>query len=232
MKPYVGKDGAHQGYGWDVQSPGHHLGAHQYLGFTAGKTLQNGVMADLIGGVSVPPQGGDSGEQRFQLFDNGLRAESQMAYAGEPAVWAARHRSGTTVALMADQPLRGSMVGERRIAAAASHYVPAVAALHNARRAAAVEEEDGLIALIYNAAQAVLQSAAEDAAVAVPQLLAHIDNTYPGHGAAQANAVRHLQKAQAASGESAVIGNDVRGCAAQDQAALDAWAMRMATVRA
>ena len=109
------------------------------------------------------------------------------------------------------------MVCERGVAAATSHYVPAVAALHNARCAAAVEEEDGLIALVYNAAQVVLQSAAEDAPIAVPQLLAHIDNPYTGHGTAEANAVRHLQKAQAASGEGPVIANHVRGCAAQNQ---------------
>ena len=61
MKPYIGKDGAYQGDGRDVQSPGHHLGAHQYLGLTFSKALQDGLVAHLIGGVPIPPQGGNSG---------------------------------------------------------------------------------------------------------------------------------------------------------------------------
>ena len=66
------------------------------------------------------------------------------------------------------------MVGERQIAARAFQGIAAVAAEDVGGRAAPVQEQDRLLSALHHLRQAALQLAAEDGAVALLELLAHI----------------------------------------------------------
>ena len=86
------------------------------------------------------------------------------------------------VALVAQQPLRSRVVCQRHVAAPAPHHVAAIATLHHAGGAAAVDEQNGLVALAGALLQRLLQRTAEDASVPFLQFLAHVHNLHPRQG--------------------------------------------------
>ena len=75
---------------------------------------------------------------------------------------------------MTHKPLWSSVVRKRYVATAASHNVPAVAALYYTGSASAIDKQDSLVALGDGLLQGILQGAAEDASVPLSQLLSHV----------------------------------------------------------
>ncbi len=108
-------------------------------------------------------------------------------------------------------------------------HVATVAALHEAGAAAAIEEEDGLLALVEGLVEAELQGAAEHAAVARLELVAHVDHVdgrqdgrgHDAQGVAVgvshgAHALLELEQGVLAP-ERLLVGDDVRRGRAHDQ---------------
>ena len=115
-------------------------------------------------------------EGLLDLLDDALRADAQVPDARAPAVGTARRLGPATPAVVADHALADGVVGERRVAAPAAQDVAAVPALHDARRATPVQEEDGLLPALEGAGEGLVEAAAEDAAHAGLELLPHVDD--------------------------------------------------------
>ena len=84
----------------------------------------------------------------------------------------------------------GRMEGQRHRATGAAYHVTAVAALDNRRTAAAIQEQDRLLALANSLDEALFQSPAEDATISFAQFLTHIADFGLGQLSCFKNVVR------------------------------------------
>ena len=186
------------------------------------------MRGDGLCGVPVPPEHADAGQERLDLVDEPLRPEAQEADAVAAAPRTDPRDAVAPVAVVAHQllsiaralgrALSRGMIRVRRGAAQAAHDVAAGAALDDARRPAAVQEQHRLRAVGQRLAQRVLERAAEDAAVPGHELFAHVhdvDVGQRGHGARALDAVRQPQ-----AGERPALG-PVRGAQVRRRAAED-----------
>ncbi len=129
--------------------------------------------------------------------------------------------------MMTEQGFGPFVIGKRRIAARTARRCAAVAAHHEGIRPAAVQEQNRLLAGIQRGVQLGLQAAAEYAAVAGAQFLAHVHDLHRRHfgvcrpvlGAVPHQAARHFQQSDAAALRRPV-GFKARRGAAQDQHAV------------
>ena len=122
-------------------------------------------------------------EERLQLLLDLLRAAADGLHRAA-AVLTARMRGPRVAAVVAHQAAAGGMIRQvdaaprtlRHIAAVHADQIPAVAA--------AVQEQDGLLAVQNGVADALLQLAADIEVISRPQLLLHVNDARIGKRAA------------------------------------------------
>ena len=118
-----------------------------------------------------------AGKRLADLALDALRAAAEVADPRRAAGRAARGQRRRPAAVMAAQRRSGLVVDERPLAVRAGLDVAAVAAQHDRRRPAPVEDEDRLVAAgRVERAERLGQRAREQAAVARGQLRAEVDD--------------------------------------------------------
>jgi hypothetical protein len=150
VDPYVGVDDADQGDVGEVQPLRDHLRAEQDLHLAALHPLQDPVVRPLPGGrVDVHP--GDA-RGREGLADGPLDllgADAPEADVLRAAAGAAVGRVLLVEAVVAGQPRAAAVVGQGDVAVRAVPDLAALAALHEGRVAAAVQQQDGLLPALH-----------------------------------------------------------------------------------
>ena len=134
-------------------------------------------------GIRVHAQNCRIREQGLQLLLDLLRAAADGLHRAA-AFGAARVRGLGVAAVVAHQAAARGVIGQVDAAARALRHVAAVHADEEAAVAAAVEEEDGLLAVQDGVADALFELAAEIQIVPGAQLLLHIDEARSRKGAA------------------------------------------------
>ena len=134
-------------------------------------------------GIRVHAQNCRIREQSLQLLLDLLRAAADSLHRAA-AFGAARVRGLGVAAVVAHQAAARRMVGQVDAAARALRHVAAVHADEEAAVAAAVEEEDGLLAVQDGVADTLFELTAEIQIVPGAQLLLHIDEARSRKGAA------------------------------------------------
>ena len=223
-QPDVGQRDAHEVDGGNVQPLGDHLRADEDVRLAGGEGAQDALVGAGVGRrVAVPSERAGAGRDAERLVHKPLRAEPQVADAGAAALGASGGRAPRPAAVMASQaprapPILRLVVGERRRAPGAPHRVAAVAAHDRARRAAPVQKQNRLPPRPHRLLQPLPQKAAEDAAVAVAQLLPHIDDVHRGEARGRPGALDARRQREFADGAAlgAPRGHDVRRGASEN----------------
>src|SRR5687767_12389603 len=146
-EPRVHRDDADQRHVREVVALGYHLRADEHVELARGEA-EDGLLVGRAarGRVAVEPRDADGGEALLQnlLYLLGALAdeEDEGAFAGGARVG----RAAAQVAVVADEAALVAVVGERDLAVVAVDALAARAAEHEARIAAAVEEDDCLLA--------------------------------------------------------------------------------------
>ena len=184
----IGRQHRGQGDGRQVHALGQHLGAHQHIGLPGGKALQQAAVAiATAGGVPVKAQQAQAFELLFELLHHPLGASPEGLEGGRAAMGAALANLGAVVTPVAAQPLgpiAAAVDRERHIAIRTKHHLAAAAATEKTAVAAAGHQQHGLLAPLGQAAEALHQGPADQAAVAVLQLQSHVHQAHRWQGAA------------------------------------------------
>ena len=139
---------AHQGHARKVVSLRHHLRSDQDVELPAREAReQRGSLARSARRIPIEPSYPGPGHHGLQLLLNFFRAASQGDQLRAPATGACPARTLLVSAEMAAEPLAaGAVQHQRDRAVGAAHRRAAGSAEKAARMAAAVEEQDGLLA--------------------------------------------------------------------------------------
>ncbi len=163
---------------------GDHLRAHQNIVGSLAKPLQDGFVLALGGDrVAIQPRDPRFGKLVVQLLFHLLRADPQKVDVFALALGAVRGHALGVVAVMAQQTAVAAVKRERDGTVHALHALAARAAGHEAGKPAAVQQDDGLLAVIHAVPDRVQQAAREGGLLARLQGLgAHVDQLHPRHG--------------------------------------------------
>jgi hypothetical protein len=137
------------------------------------------------GGVTVKAQQAQPFKLSCQLLHHPLGARAEGFEGRGATVAAAITQLGAVVAPVAAQPLLaslGAVHGEGHIAMGAEHRFAAAAAAQESSVAAAGHQHHGLLALLLQLLEPPHQGPADQAAVAVRELVAHVDHPYGRQG--------------------------------------------------
>ena len=115
----------------EVQPLRDHLCAHQDVGVVRLEPAQHCFVGMArTSRVPVPAEHASLRAESFHLVLDPLRTDSEKLDARTAALRTDRRNRGPRIALVAQQPFRGRVIGKGQVAAAAGHGMTAVAALH------------------------------------------------------------------------------------------------------
>jgi hypothetical protein len=184
----IGRQHGRQGDGGQIHPLGEHLGADQHIGLAGSEALQQAAVAIAApGGVAVKAQQAQAFELLLELLHHPLGAGTEGFRSTRTAVGAALRDGGAMVTPMAAQPLgtiAAAMDRERHIAIRTQHHLAAAAATEKAAVAAPGHQQHRLLAPLGQAAEALHQRPADQAAMAVLELEAHVHQPHWRQGPA------------------------------------------------
>ena len=194
----VGGDNADHRHVRKVEALGDHLGAYQNPCLAPAELPDDALVRVLLArGVVVHAQHRDVREEALHFLLHALRARAEVLDVLAPALRADRRDSLLLPAVVAAQRVFRAVVRHGDVALGAGDGVAAAAAGDERRVAAPVDEQNRLLARVQAALQAVQQRAGEDRAVALGQLLAHINDVHLRHRPV-IDAARHGDQRQVA----------------------------------
>ena len=143
----VGEQHRDQRHAGHVVTLAHHLRAHEDIGVARLPAPEDASLRTRpLGGVAVQPLHGGERVDRAQRGLDLLRADAERGQRRSPAGGARRRRAAAMMAVMAHQRARRPMPGERHAAVRAGRRHAARRALEVGGEAAAVEEDERLLA--------------------------------------------------------------------------------------
>ena len=184
----VGIDDAHQRHIGDVVAFGDHLRAHQDVVVVLAEAGQDGfVVALAADGVAIQPRDAGLGKERAQLLFHTLAADADELDIFAIALGAAFGNWRRVVAVVAQHAAVAPVIGQRDGAVDALHALAAGAARDETRKAAPVEQQHGLLAVLQTLCHGVDQRARKGRLLAgFQELLAHVDyGNWPAWGGAR-----------------------------------------------
>ena len=196
VQRHVRSHHAHQRHLGKVQPLGDHLRSHQDAGATGAELVQQLLVSVLAGGgVNVHAHDAHMGEKLAQLLLHllGTRAEIADVLAAALRAGGGRRLHITAVVAMELPIPAGNMVGHGYIAVGAFHHMAAAAAGNEGVVPPAVHQQHGLLAAAHTVLQRGHQLAGEYRAIALLQLLPHIDDLHLRQGAVH-HAGGHFQQ--------------------------------------
>ena len=182
----VGGEDTDEGDIGEVEAFGNHLGAEEDVGLFGAEGGEEFVVAVAAGGgVGVHPDDAGGGEDGVEGGLDALGAEAELLEVGGVAGGAGGGGAAPVAAEVAAEGVVLGVVGELGRAVGAAEHFAAGLALEGGGVAAAVEEEDGLLAAREAELDGLDERLAEDGgALAGLAGLAHVEGVDGGEGAA------------------------------------------------
>ena len=153
-RPLVGKiegdvrrDDADQRDRRDIEALGDQARPDQDIEPALGEGIDDALRGPaVLDHVTVQTTDAQSGERLADLALDAFGPAAEIADARRPARWAARRERGRPTAVVTAQRRPGLVIDERPLAVRAGLDIPAIAAEHDRRGPAAIEDEDRLFA--------------------------------------------------------------------------------------
>lgn len=224
----IGINDTDNGHFGKVEALRQHLCADKDVDFAGLKRLDHSFVAALLTrDIAVPAGDTRPGKMRASFLFDSLRADAKWAVATAVTFRAAVFESPGAAAMMANEQRADwalHIEAHRNFARRAEGQIAAIATEDEAGGTAAINEEDGLLALTQGGIDRAAQRSRKDAAVACAKLLAHIDDGNCRQCSFGNRAIRCRSEALAQidsldrSDFGAVIGDEIGGSAPEDEA--------------